>query len=358
MIVGTRSDKQKKDFEALLKKTVSLMEQVAMERPKYILSLKGQKLEPFVFEQMESAAKGGPFEGHIQLVSGLKFPDIVVQKYFGLEVKSSSQKHWRTLGNSIMETTRVEDVERIYLLFGQLYQSPSFKVRPYEDCLSEIVVTHSPRYLVDMNTPKGQSFFDKIKIPYDELRSLEQPIKPVIQYYKQFLKAGEELWWMGQEEEPQAQSMIIRLWSNLSLEEKKIIRLQAFGLFPELFQSKSANKYNRLSIWLIREQNISCHSLRDVFSAGGKMQFFLEEQFLFYLPRVVAKLLLLQKEFQAVLLASPLDLLSYHWGQEVVNEKDILNIWWDLFEKNYPEKAQLPHLKNYFFSQKTNYKLL
>jgi len=66
---------------------------------------------------------GTIFENQIELVSGQKFPDIVAyinqNKAFGVEVKTTKQKKWKSTGSSIFEGTRVPNVENIYLLFGK-----------------------------------------------------------------------------------------------------------------------------------------------------------------------------------------------------------------------------------------------
>ena len=88
----------------------------------------------------------------IRLVSAQYFPDIIAEKYYGVEVKSTKENHWTSTGSSIVESTRDKNVENIYMLFGKLGgKTAEFKCRPYEDCLSDIAVTHSPRYLINMN---------------------------------------------------------------------------------------------------------------------------------------------------------------------------------------------------------------
>ena len=79
------------------------------------------------------------------------------------------------------------------MLFAKLASPIEFRCRPYEEVLSEVVVTHSPRYLIDMNLEEGKTIFDKIKMPYDTLRKKENPIRPIVDYYKSKLKPGEEL---------------------------------------------------------------------------------------------------------------------------------------------------------------------
>lgn len=93
---------------------------------------------------MSELAQGTSFEGTIVEWDGRRFPDIVANKFYGIEVKTTTKNHWKTTGNSVLESTRIEDVERIFMLFGKLGKPIEFRGRAYEECLSEVVVTHSP----------------------------------------------------------------------------------------------------------------------------------------------------------------------------------------------------------------------
>ena len=103
-------------------------------------------------QMMKEACGNTPFNpDEIFLISGHKFPDILAEKYYGIEVKSTVSDSWTSTGSSIVETTRIKDVEDIYMLFGKLGGDvPQFKCRPYQDVLYDIAVTHSPRYLINM----------------------------------------------------------------------------------------------------------------------------------------------------------------------------------------------------------------
>ncbi|WP_212744209.1 hypothetical protein [Maribacter sp. ACAM166] len=59
---------------------------------------------------MTDLAVGSEFENSIELIGGQKFPDIVAKKFYGIEVKTTTQNHWKTTGNSVLESTRVDDV--------------------------------------------------------------------------------------------------------------------------------------------------------------------------------------------------------------------------------------------------------
>ena len=192
-------------------------------------------------------AEGTPFENTIELIGGQKFPDIIAKKYYGIEVKTTTQNHWKTTGNSVLESTGVADVERIFMLFAKLASPIEFRCRPYEDVLSEVVVTHSPRYLIDMNLKPGETIFDKIKMPYDTIRKTENTIRPIVEYYKSKLKPGEDLWWIESEERDSSSNMVIQIWKNLSTQQKQTIRTRAMTYFTELF-GNSNNKFERLAI--------------------------------------------------------------------------------------------------------------
>lgn len=118
-----------------------------------------------------------------------------------------------------MESTRNQAIERIYLTFGKLGKQIQFISKPYEECLSDIAVTHYPRYRLDMMLENGQTIFDKMGISYDELRLLDNPVVPVSKYYKSKLKPGESLWWISDNEE-NIIPPIVKLWTALNQNEK------------------------------------------------------------------------------------------------------------------------------------------
>jgi hypothetical protein len=47
------------------------------------------------------------------------FPDIAIGS-FGVEVKFTLNDTWRSVANSILETNRIETVEKVYLIFGKM----------------------------------------------------------------------------------------------------------------------------------------------------------------------------------------------------------------------------------------------
>lgn len=265
MIISVNSKPELPEFQMLMKRTDNLLNEDALKRPYHYVSRGGNPLEDDVLSALIECSIGTPFQGTIEKVSGQKFPDIVASKFYGVEVKSTKENHWTSTGSSILETTRVADVERIYMTFGKLGGNPiEFRSRPYEECLCGIAVTHMPRYLIDMRLKPGETIFDKIGITYDDLRKMDNPIPPVAKYYRSRLKPGESLWWASDSGD-EAVSATVRLWSNVSPDEKAKFTTYGCIHFPEIF----AGNYDRYALWLT-SQGVVCSHIRDQFSAGGQ----------------------------------------------------------------------------------------
>ncbi len=224
--------------------------------------------EVLVCEVMIEGAKGTEFEGTIRQTGIAAFPDIVANGYFGVEVKMTIKDHWHSTGNSVLESLREADVQRIYIMFGKMGGEPDVKYRLYQECLPEVSVTHSPRYRIDMNLPEGESIFDKIGVSYDELRTSEDTIKQIKSYYRGLLKEGEGLWWI--DEESEAPSPVIKQFRTLDPIDKEKFKVDCMIFFPELFKNRA--NYDRAATYLVTEFGAVSASLRDEFSAGGRRE--------------------------------------------------------------------------------------
>lgn len=341
MVVSVNSESEKSEFNILLNSTIEELNAHAKNSPKKIEKLRGNKLEPYVRDVMTELAVGSNFENSIELIGGQKFPDIVAKKYYGIEVKTTTQNHWKTTGNSVLESTRVDDVERIYMLFGKLGKPIEFKCRAYEECLSEVVVTHSPRYLIDMNLEKGKTIFDKINTSYDSLRQKKNPIKPITDYYKSKLKPGQDLWWIDQENE-KASNLVINIWNNLTPHEKQEIKNKSMVYFPEVFSNKG-DKFARLAIWLVTSEAIVCPNIRDLFTAGGKDSYLIKNQLYKDIPRIFIKLFNNISSVLEILINTPSTELSEHWNKKT-SEKQKVQDWIDLVSYNSKSIYSAKHL--------------
>ncbi len=318
MVISSNPIPDQSEFTTLLTKTLLTLEYEAKAKPKVYLKLLGRDFESTVVDIMSDNARGTDFENTIELISGQKFPDIIAKKYYGVEVKTSKQDHWITTGNSIMEGTRVDGIERIYLLFGKMVEPVMFKCRPYEECLSEVVVTHSPRYQINMNLNPGDTIFDRLNIPYNTLRKSTNPFKPIIDYYKQFLKPGEEVWWLDQEN-GNTKGLIIKIWNNLESEKRKEYMLKAMILFPEIFSNRP-DKFNRLSVWLVNMEGIVCNNIRDVFTAGGQGQITWAGRTYPKIPQIILKLTENLSDIKLLLAELDEDDLSRYWDFPIRNK--------------------------------------
>lgn len=285
MIISNDPSPSMNEFQNLMRQTDIILNNDANQRQSYYKSHNGTLLEDDVLDALNKSAVGTSFEHTIEKISGTKFPDIVAAKLYGVEVKSTKENHWTTTGGSILETTRVDGVERIYMTFGKLGGNPiEFISKPYESCLSGIAVTHMPRYLIDMKLSQKDTIFDKMGVSYDELRIMDDPIAPVIKFYKNRLKPGERLWWMG-DEINEVVPATIKLWKNLSKDEKRFYTVYGLVNFPEVF----CGDYNNYALWLTSQGVVDPH-IRDQFSAGGKEKMLLSNGLYCTCPAVYRKL--------------------------------------------------------------------
>lgn len=336
MVISSNPEPDKQIFQSLLDNTLQTLNVESKKNQDKYLGLLGNKLENVVADIMKDKAKGTPFENSIELISGQKFPDIIANKFYGIEVKTTKQNHWTSTGNSVLESTRVDGIKRIFILFGKMVNPVEFKCRPYEDCLSEVVVTHSPRYLINMDLQAGQTIFDKLDIPYDTLRNYPNPIKPITDYYRQFLKPGEEVWWLDQED-PKSTGLIIKLWNNLPVESRRHYMLKSMVLFPEIFGSRP-DKFNRLAVWLVNSEGIVCPNIRDVFTAGGQGIIEWKKKQYFGIPRILINLSDSIVELKIILNELEIDILEKYWNLSISNK---VNDWLGLINENIKELKSL-----------------
>jgi len=333
MIISTNREPSLQEFEDLCNRMCELMNKKAQKEPEYYLSKGAQKLEPEVKNALDAVAKGTKFENTIEIVSGQRFPDIVAAKYYGVEVKSTKDDKWTMIGGSIGEGTRVENVEHVFFLFGKLHKPVEFRTRRYEDCLCDIAVTHSPRYKIDMNLTEGETIFDKMGVSYDEMRKSDNPIEPVVKYFRSTLKPGESLWWVNGEEATSGETPVkIRMWKTLSKEEKENLIAQGFALFPELF-SDNRNKYERFTLWLVANHGIVSSSMRDPFSAGGQCDLEIKGNHYEKLPQKYIQLFSYKSKVEDTIQSVDENVLYSTWNTNNLDFKNRMQRWIELVSK-------------------------
>ena len=325
MIHIEKKNVEEKDFLDLLENTKKAL----------LVSLKNSDMpkpdefETLVCAKMNQAAMKTEFEGKIKQTGKYDFPDIIANGYFGVEVKMTISDQRTSIGNSILESSRIPDIGKIYILFGKFGGGVDIKYRLYQECLPDVSVTHLPRYKIDMELAAGKSIFDKIGVEYDILR--RDPIQAIKNYYRGLLKEGEELWWIG-EGEGKTTGPIIKQFNNFSDEMKDNFRTETMILFPEIFGNDNS-KFERPAAYLMARRNAVCPSFRDIFTAGGRIELVLKGRKI-SLPQIAGHLHRLASDIQFAIYHTSSEDLAYYW-KSYETGSDPLNQWKRMIDKEF-----------------------
>ena len=120
----------------------------------------------------------------------------------------------------------------------------------------------------------------------------------------------------------------VTLWSHLSADEQNDLRNEAMARFPEVFGT-DRSKYQGFAAWLAAHHGVVDSSLRDRFSAGGKVDLTVGNICYRSLPRVFSHLQVnADKIIEIVKKMSPDD-ACYYWGLpfKPESEKQLLSEW-------------------------------
>ncbi|MBP9991324.1 MAG: hypothetical protein KBT45_07880 [Bacteroidales bacterium] len=267
----------------------------------------GEKLEQIVLDKMRSLASEFDISPEkIRKSDRQHFPDILLDDTtYGVEVKSVKDKTWTSTGSSIVETLRESEIEKVFLMFGRL-SAPEidFRCKPYEDCLSEIAVTHSPRYLINMDmSATDKTIFEKMGTSYEQFRKMgDGQINLVRKHYREKFRGRNQKsmpWWISEEpttithpSELYNPSCEFRMLSDLSNEVKEYFRVCSYALFPEILGTDQ-DKFRKPSLWICSRFSIICSNVRDFFTAGGTVNIYVNDKLEWEnVPKVVANLAL------------------------------------------------------------------
>lgn len=300
------------EFGNVIEKVLEYLSKDCKRHPeKYRKS--GEDFEPCVKNGVMYALRELNLEANVDYTpGGHGFPDIVVEdnlgNKFGIEVKSSSASGntWRINGNSVLGSTRVPGIIKNVIVFGKVRGENSiFRAKEYEKCISNVVVTHSPRYLIDLDIEDGESFFDRSNLNYSMISEAGQPIKLITDY---FLSIGQTAWWLA-ESTPAA----IQMFGKIPKYQQKELIGYAFAHFPEIF-SNSGTKFYRYMSWLATEKSIIDPALRDRFTAGGKKDVELEDVIYEKLPHIYFNLHTYRKAVLKEIKNADSEELEKDWG--------------------------------------------
>lgn len=332
-------------FEDFMHKTEVCFNERSRKNPNLYKNCSATELEKVTEQILKEVCSSTPFRPtDIKLVSGHTFPDIMTTEMYGVEVKSTNKNKWTSIGSSIVESTRSEFVERIYMLFGSLGSNPpAFRCKPYQECLSNIAVTHSPRYLIDMDLSYKDNIFSKMHTDYDSFRILEEndKISKVRDYY--IKKAREERktempWWMGE-----STSVNLSIYNDASLKLKKDLGVRSYILFPSLFAADSSNAYKCVALWLCNRYSLLCYNMRDLFSAGGKMKTLNGKPLNKPFPGSVRKLLDRHEQIEILLKNPDVEILQdiHDFWDNCSGGLDLYNTWLNMIESVFAKNPEM-----------------
>ena len=253
-------------FEEILRGLCAQLTLESRTAPKFARSSQFEsRVREILKERISTYAVAVDFDPHPYV-----FPDIVLGK-FGVEVKFTTGDTWRSVANSVFESTRSQSVEHIYIVFGKMGGVSAVNWDRYDNCVIHVRTSHVPRFEVQIH-PK-ESLFSKIGISYKDFCRLSIPDRMghIRKYARARLKKGERLWWL--EDEPDGGHSLpiqARLYMGLDQSEKRKFRAEAALLCPEIVKpSRSKHKYDDATLYLLTYRGVLCPQARDLFSAGS-----------------------------------------------------------------------------------------
>jgi len=302
------------NFFAFVEKVCQVLRGTSISAPHHIAACKtGEDFEGCVVEAVHTVLEELNLTATVHYASGgHAFPDIVIEfssgEKYGIEVKSSSSatsKSWKINGNSVLGSTR-ENVIDTYIVFGKTaIGNQGFRFKRYEDAVANVAVTHSPRYTIDMDLASGETFFDKSGLSYKQISGSDNPIGLITSYFK---SQGQRAWWLA-ESTPAA----IRMFTDLSGTEQAELLGYCFAHFPEVFSS-SPQKFRRSAMWFVTDRSVVAPSLRDSFTAGGRIDVALYGATYENLPQIFNNLRNYRSALLAALEEASIDELKEDWG--------------------------------------------
>lgn len=330
----------------LLSRTVERLNRDAKLTPGLYRHKSGSDVEVLVYNAMRAVASDVRFYKGIELVSGQAFPDIVLKgTQYGVEVKSTKQDSWKTIGSSIMENTHNADVGRIYLMFAKLGGSPQFRCRPYHLCLSDISVTHSPRYVMDMTLGEGDDILSKMGTNYNAFQMLDDGEKAskFMRFYiarSRKTKKREMPWWVGGAIAP-----TLSLYRDLDSAKKNEFKCRAYVLFRCLYGYDNRERFNMVALWLCTRHSLLCHSMRDEFTAGGKCKV-TQDGVDIEVPHFVKDLLDNWRLIKHMLTEPDDELLSemFDYWDFPYDKHSLLESWLKMVEVAFKENSRISHI--------------
>ena len=329
-------------FSEFVEKVRLQLEYVSQTTPEVIAACKsGEDFEVCVRDAVAVVLTQNGIDATIHYEQGSHvFPDIVVEfatgEKYGIEVKSStssSSKNWKINGNSVLGSTK-EDVIDTHIIFGKTaVGNQGFRCKRYEDAIANVAVTHSPRYAIDMEIARDETFFAKSGLTYKRISESNDPIGQITAYFR---SQGQKAWWLS-ESTPAA----IRMFSDLNDDEQAELIGYCFAHFPEIFSS-SSKKFHRCAMWLVTERSVVAPSLRDSFTAGGRVDISLYGASYENIPQIFNNLRIYRNHIVNAIDNASIDELREDWGYTGILEDSLqskIAVWVSVTAEKFSSKS-------------------
>lgn len=269
--------------------------------------VKGTDFEKIVYEELLKVGVGEDTITH----SVHKFPDFIIDDKtikVGIEVKKTDADKWDVPGGSVYESLR-NNVET-FVLMGKFGGIPEARLRKYEECISDMTVTHSPRFHLKLDIACGKDYLTR----NNATDLLELPKgKELNRRIRELLRTDKDTWYSEDTTES---------FAALTTEEKISFFVDGVVLFPEV----TGRDYSKFAPWMIYKCLIWCANIRDVFSSGGT-----KDLADFRISAVMARILertdLIVKRISKMTISE----MKKHWGIETdLSLKERCDKWMEL----------------------------
>ena len=288
--------------------------------------IKGTDFEKIVYDEI---LKAGVREEAITH-SAQRFPDFVIEDdsiKIGVEVKKTDADKWDVPGGSVYESLR-NSIET-FVLMGKFGGVPEARLRKYEECISDLKVTHSPRFHLKMDIAAGEDYLTRNNA--SDLLDLPKG-KELNRRIRELLRTDKDTWYNDE---------TVESFADLTQEEKLDFFVDGVVLFPEV----TGGDYSNFAPWMTYKCLIWCSNIRDVFSAGGTKDL-ADMRVSAVMARILERTDLIVRRISKM---SDLE-IKKHWGiEEKMSLDDRVKKWMNLIHGHISVSSKLidRNRKNY-----------
>ena len=211
---------------------------------------------------------------------GHTFPDVsIAGTKIGIELKGSRSGH-TFLGNSVIASTMLPDLEKIYVFYW-IDDQKIFGYRDYFECVSGAQVTHSPRFVLDIEADSTECIFGNTPDKVGTISDIcfgKSGInhKKIIDWMRDLAIANGRIgWWINDSSDEDIEasgSLSIRRYTEIPSDQRGSLMKTAFLCFPGVLK-RGSRMYDGVLMWCLSTRNVLLY--RDAFSAGGRKPVFL-----------------------------------------------------------------------------------